>query len=92
MERGKQRVTIYLDTWVVEMFKAKAGERGYQTLINEALVQYLQQADTPTMLRVSCGRNCGRPPRVRRRNDGGEDTAPRRRRSVVYPSHADCLT
>lgn len=51
VERGKQRVTIYLDAWVVEMFKAKAGDRGYQTLINEALVEHLQQADTQTMLR-----------------------------------------
>jgi uncharacterized protein (DUF4415 family) len=33
----KQRVNIYLDTAVVEHFKAAAGARGYQTLINEAL-------------------------------------------------------
>jgi uncharacterized protein (DUF4415 family) len=51
VERGKQRVTIYLDAWVVEMFKAKAGDRGYQTLINEALVQYLQQPDVQDVLR-----------------------------------------
>src|SRR5262249_48539813 len=29
----KQRVTILLDTGLIEYFKAKAGERGYQTLI-----------------------------------------------------------
>jgi uncharacterized protein (DUF4415 family) len=51
VERGKQRVTLYLDRWVVEMFKAKAGDRGYQTLINEALVQYLQQPDMETFVR-----------------------------------------
>lgn len=34
---GKQRVTIMLDSAVVAFFKAKAGERGYQTLINQAL-------------------------------------------------------
>lgn len=28
----KQRVTIMLDTDLVEYFKAQAGERGYQTL------------------------------------------------------------
>jgi uncharacterized protein (DUF4415 family) len=36
---NKQRVNIFLDGVVVEHFKAKAGERGYQTLINEALKQ-----------------------------------------------------
>ena len=34
---AKQRVNIYLDSAVVDHFKAEAGERGYQTLINEAL-------------------------------------------------------
>jgi uncharacterized protein (DUF4415 family) len=34
---GKQRVNIMLDKPVVEYFKALAGERGYQTLINETL-------------------------------------------------------
>lgn len=33
----KQRVNIYLDSAVVEHFKAKACARGYQTLINESL-------------------------------------------------------
>ena len=37
----KQRVNIYLDTAIVEHFKAKAGERGYQTMINDALKQAL---------------------------------------------------
>jgi len=32
-------VNIFLDGAVVEHFKAKAGDRGYQTLINEALKQ-----------------------------------------------------
>lgn len=34
---GKQRVSIMLDSAVIAFFKAKAGERGYQTLINQAL-------------------------------------------------------
>lgn len=34
---GKQRVSIMLDGSVIAFFKAKAGERGYQTLINQAL-------------------------------------------------------
>lgn len=39
----KQRVNIMLDTGIIAAFKAKAGDRGYQTLINEALKQYLSQ-------------------------------------------------
>ena len=39
---NKQRVNIFLDVAVIEHFKAKAGERGYQTLINEALKQAIQ--------------------------------------------------
>ena len=31
---NKQRVNIFLDGAVIEHFKTKAGERGYQTLIN----------------------------------------------------------
>ena len=34
---GKQRVSIMLDGEIIAFFKAKAGERGYQTLINQAL-------------------------------------------------------
>lgn len=33
----KRRITIMLDTGVIGYFKSKAGKRGYQTLINEAL-------------------------------------------------------
>ena len=33
----KRRVNIFLDGAVIEHFKLKAGDRGYQTLINEAL-------------------------------------------------------
>ena len=40
----KQRVNIYLDSAVVEHFKMQAGERGYQTLINEALKNFIQSA------------------------------------------------
>ncbi|MCG8640867.1 MAG: BrnA antitoxin family protein [Desulfobacterales bacterium] len=34
---NKQRITIMLDAGVINYFKAKAGKRGYQTLINESL-------------------------------------------------------
>ena len=39
---NKQRVNIFLDGSVIEHFKTKAGARGYQTLINEALKQAIQ--------------------------------------------------
>lgn len=39
---NKQRVNIFLDGAVIQYFKTKAGERGYQTLINEALKQAIQ--------------------------------------------------
>ncbi len=39
---NKQRVNIFLDGAVIDHFKAKAGERGYQTLINETLKQAMQ--------------------------------------------------
>jgi uncharacterized protein (DUF4415 family) len=34
---GKQRVSIMLDGEVIAFFRAKAGDRGYQTLINQSL-------------------------------------------------------
>ena len=34
---GKTRITINLDDAVVQAYKARAGGRGYQTLINETL-------------------------------------------------------
>jgi uncharacterized protein (DUF4415 family) len=50
---GKQRVTIMLDTSVLEFFKARAGERGYQTLINQSLHQFMQgEALEDTLRRV----------------------------------------
>jgi len=47
----KKRVTLYLDAAVVERFKGMAGDRGYQTLINEALKSSLQQADIEATIR-----------------------------------------
>ena len=47
--RGKTRITIHLDDDVIDAFRAKAEEsrRGYQTLINEALREYLASASKP---------------------------------------------
>ena len=48
---NKQRVNIFLDGVVIEHFKAKAGERGYQTLINEALKQAIQAESLESVVR-----------------------------------------
>ena len=34
---GKKRISIMLDAAIIDHFKVTAGERGYQTLINETL-------------------------------------------------------
>ncbi len=48
---NKQRVNIFLDGAVIEHFKAKAGRRGYQTLINEALKQAIAAGSLETVVR-----------------------------------------
>lgn len=56
--RGKTRITIYLDNDVLDAFKSEAEKagRGYQTLINTALRQYLsgdnQPVDRKTLRRI----------------------------------------
>lgn len=47
----KKRVTLYLDAVLVERFKRIAGDRGYQTLINETLKSSVHQADLAETLR-----------------------------------------
>lgn len=49
--KGKVRVNIFLDANIVAYFKAQAGGRGYQTLINEALKDNIRQQDLETILR-----------------------------------------
>lgn len=48
---GKQRVSIMLDGAIIAFFKAKAGERGYQTLINLALHQAMTGEQIESTLR-----------------------------------------
>ena len=47
--KGKTRITIYLDDDVLDTFRQIADEagRGYQTLINDALRDYLEKSSTP---------------------------------------------
>ena len=49
--KGKIRVNILLDAYIVAYFKAQAGGRGYQTLINEALKTNIQHHDLEIILR-----------------------------------------
>ena len=55
---NKARITIYLDNEVLEQFRerADAAGRGYQTMINEALREYLAQTgqavDARTLRRI----------------------------------------
>ena len=49
--RGKTRLTIYLDSAIVEYFRARAGARGYQTLINETLRQAIERESLEDTLR-----------------------------------------
>lgn len=45
--KGKTRITIYIDTAILEKFRTQAEEKGlgYQTLINQALREYLSKKD-----------------------------------------------
>ena len=57
-QKGKTRITIYLDDSVLEEFRERADStgRGYQTMINEALREYLgrsrQPIDARTLRRI----------------------------------------
>jgi uncharacterized protein (DUF4415 family) len=47
----KQRIDIMLDTPIVEHFKSLAGERGYQTLINDTLRRVIETGHLEADLR-----------------------------------------
>jgi len=46
-KKGKTRITIYLDTDLIDEFRSRADSAGYgyQTMINEALRQHLEKGD-----------------------------------------------
>ncbi len=48
-QTGKTRITIYIDDDVLETFRKRgdAAGKGYQTMMNEALRQYLEKAKKP---------------------------------------------
>lgn len=51
LPRNKTRLTMYLDTAVVEYFRSRSGGRGYQTMINEALKQAIERENLEDVLR-----------------------------------------
>jgi len=48
-QRGKTRISIFIDNAVLEAFRLRAAKQGggYQTMMNEALRQYLSDSDKP---------------------------------------------
>jgi uncharacterized protein (DUF4415 family) len=48
-QKGKTRITIYLDTDIVEAFRDRSDRAGYgyQTMINQALREYLNKNEKP---------------------------------------------
>ena len=48
-QKGKTRITIYIDTDVLEEFRSLADSAGYgyQTMINDALRLYVEKAPKP---------------------------------------------
>ena len=49
---GKKRISIMLDAAIIDHFKATAGDRGYQTLINETLRKAVAGESIATELRA----------------------------------------
>ena len=48
---GKTRITIHLDDAVLQAYKARAGGRGYQTLINETLRDAMRKEQLAALVR-----------------------------------------
>lgn len=48
-QTGKTRITIYIDNDVLETFRerSESAGQGYQTMMNEALRQYLEKVKQP---------------------------------------------
>lgn len=58
-ESGKTKITIRLDGELIEEFKKRAGERGYQSLINRALREWLIKQGVTELLRAELGQLVG---------------------------------
>lgn len=53
-QKGKTRISIFIDNAVLEAFRARAEKAGigYQTMMNEALRSYLSETDQPVTAKV----------------------------------------
>ena len=53
-QRGKTRISIFIDNAVLDAFRARAEKAGtgYQTMMNEALRRYLSETDQPVTEKV----------------------------------------
>ena len=48
-QKGKTRISIYIDDEILKEFRIRADQsgRGYQTMINETLREYLSKSNRP---------------------------------------------
>lgn len=48
-QKGKTRISIFIDDAILDQFRARAEKAGtgYQTMMNEALKNYLSESDQP---------------------------------------------
>ena len=58
LSKGKTRITIYIDDNILEEFRSRAEQAGtgYQTMINEALKEYLSQSTEKPMTETALRR------------------------------------
>jgi uncharacterized protein (DUF4415 family) len=83
LEPGKTKISIRLDNRVIEHFKTvveRAAGGNYQTLINDALVAYIQQHSMLEAIRQVVKEEIGAP--VAKRALTGAPTRARRKRSL----------
>lgn len=53
-QKGKSRISIFIDNAVLDAFRSRAERAGtgYQTMMNEALRNYLSETDRPVTAKV----------------------------------------
>lgn len=53
-QKGKTRISIFIDNAVLDTFRARAQKEGagYQTMMNEALREYLSAAEQPVTEKI----------------------------------------
>jgi hypothetical protein len=53
-QKGKTRISIFIDNAVLDAFRERAAKAGigYQTMMNEALRQYISDAEPPLTIAI----------------------------------------